>query len=114
VYVRVYEAGHHKHAGRVQLSGCIAGPAFFIDRHFWGTHDTNVDDPVALNHDVHRADRRRSGTIYHSGATDDQAVEWSFALIAAFWGGVHVGLLAEARFGHTQSQNTSTQKSQYE
>src|SRR5690606_16753128 len=60
VAVHVDDAGHHVVAGEVDLAaaGGEPGPLALVDARIGATDDLHVDDAVALDHHVGRAERR--------------------------------------------------------
>src|SRR5205085_3066979 len=52
----------------------------------------HLDDPVARDHDVHRALRRRAGAVDHRDAAEDEALEGPLAFAGRAIGGRPDGL----------------------
>ncbi len=80
--VQIDEAGQHVVAGELQnlVVRPGLGPALGIDRHARKAHAADRRDPVALDHDVDRAARRRAGAVDEADSAQDQALERPFTL----------------------------------
>ena len=80
VDVAVDEAGHDVEAGAVDLPGGAARTRVGADGQVGIPDRAHLDDPVARDHDVHRALRRGAGAVDHRHAAEDQPLEGALAL----------------------------------
>ena len=87
--VHVDEAGQHVVTAEVHLVTTLAQlrPPFLVDRHARIADVLDVDDAVAFDHDVDRADWRCAGAADQGRAAQDQLLVGAFALAAIGRGG---------------------------
>ena len=79
--MHVDDARHDVSAMCVDLEGRIFRALVFIDVETRVTDRFDVDDAVAFDDDIDRADRRRAGAVDHHCATNDQAIVGARALV---------------------------------
>ena len=75
VHVHVDEAGHHVHALAVDLEVGVARLAIGLLRQPRPAGLAHRGDPVALDDDVHRAERRTAGAVDQGDAADHHLLE---------------------------------------
>jgi hypothetical protein len=90
---------HYIHTCGVEFPRGLSWPTLFIDWHSRCTNDSDLSDPVALDHDIDRADRRGSGSIYNGCAPYYQTLIRAITLVTARRSRVYCWFLAETLLG---------------
>src|SRR6185503_17694517 len=65
---------------RIDLAIAAARTCLRVDRHAGIPDARDLRDHVVLDHDVHRAARRRARAVDQGRAANDEAAEWALAL----------------------------------
>ena len=91
VGVHVDEAGHDVHAAQVDLLRRAGGAAVLVDRYAGIPDGLDLNDAIALDHDIHGSHGRGAGPVDDRGAAQDKPLVGAVALVgAAGGGGLHL------------------------